>query len=171
MCARAMTRAINVCVAVLPGLARRDALDRFDTRSALSISARADSVCRCDSLHHEHTTTRWASTRRVCSTMPRAARRRSIAKSWSRNVLRSAFEYAFVPGAASYAGGVPMIEFHRIGLDPFMLLGERIVPLRLKHTAALMSWAFGLATSLLHGHERDSTRELGADAWTRCADS
>ncbi len=47
--------------------------------------------------------------------------------------LRAAFDYAFVPGAANYAGGVPMIEFHRIGLDPFTLLGQRIIPLRLKH--------------------------------------
>jgi phosphoribosyl 1,2-cyclic phosphate phosphodiesterase len=47
--------------------------------------------------------------------------------------LRSAFEYAFVPGNESYAGGVPMIEFHRIGLEPFTLLGQRIIPLRLKH--------------------------------------
>ena len=46
--------------------------------------------------------------------------------------IRKAFDYAFetapVPG-----GGVPKIQFERISTEPFMLLGARVVPLRLRH--------------------------------------
>jgi phosphoribosyl 1,2-cyclic phosphate phosphodiesterase len=48
--------------------------------------------------------------------------------------LRASFDYAFTPEAASYAGGVPQITFHRINAGvPFGLLGAWITPLRLHH--------------------------------------
>jgi phosphoribosyl 1,2-cyclic phosphate phosphodiesterase len=46
--------------------------------------------------------------------------------------IRTAFDYAFAPGPPA-GGGVPKVVFERIGLEPFDLLGQRIVPLRLKH--------------------------------------
>lgn len=46
--------------------------------------------------------------------------------------IRSAFDYAFSSEPPA-GGGVPKVVFSRIGLEPFQLLGERIVPLRLRH--------------------------------------
>jgi phosphoribosyl 1,2-cyclic phosphate phosphodiesterase len=47
--------------------------------------------------------------------------------------IRRAFDYAFEEDAARYAGGVPQLDLRPIGLEPFELLGARIVPLRLEH--------------------------------------
>ncbi len=47
--------------------------------------------------------------------------------------IRKSFDYAFTPEAKSYAGGVPQLEFRRIGTEPFEVLGQRIVPIRLHH--------------------------------------
>jgi phosphoribosyl 1,2-cyclic phosphate phosphodiesterase len=47
--------------------------------------------------------------------------------------IRKSFDYAFAEGSQNYGGGVPQIAFHRIGLEPFTLLGQRITPLRLRH--------------------------------------
>lgn len=48
--------------------------------------------------------------------------------------LRKSFDYAFTPEAASYAGGVPQVEFQRINAGlPFDVLGAGVTPLRLHH--------------------------------------
>jgi phosphoribosyl 1,2-cyclic phosphate phosphodiesterase len=47
--------------------------------------------------------------------------------------IRKSYDYAFTSEAQSHAGAVPQLAFHRIGLEPFELLGARIVPIRLKH--------------------------------------
>jgi phosphoribosyl 1,2-cyclic phosphate phosphodiesterase len=47
--------------------------------------------------------------------------------------IRKSFDYAFLEEAKHYAGGVPQIEFVRIGLEPFEVLGFRIIPMRLAH--------------------------------------
>lgn len=47
--------------------------------------------------------------------------------------IRKSFDYAFTADAQSHPGAVPQLAFHRIGLEPFDLLGVKIVPLRLKH--------------------------------------
>jgi phosphoribosyl 1,2-cyclic phosphate phosphodiesterase len=47
--------------------------------------------------------------------------------------IRKSFDYAFMDLAHSHLGAVPQLAFHRIGLEPFKLLGARIVPVRLKH--------------------------------------
>ncbi|MFM8709120.1 MAG: MBL fold metallo-hydrolase [Planctomycetia bacterium] len=46
--------------------------------------------------------------------------------------IRKAFDYAFSAGPPA-GGGVPKVVFERIGTEPFELLGQRVVPLRLKH--------------------------------------
>ena len=48
--------------------------------------------------------------------------------------IRQSFDYAFyeVP-RATHAGARPQLSFHRIGLEPFEVLGQRVVPLRLQH--------------------------------------
>jgi phosphoribosyl 1,2-cyclic phosphate phosphodiesterase len=49
--------------------------------------------------------------------------------------LRRSFDYAFAPDAKNYAGGVPVVDFHRIGpeFEPFELLGAKFTPFRLLH--------------------------------------
>lgn len=48
--------------------------------------------------------------------------------------IRSSFSYAFGSKTENlHAGAIPLLEFRRIGLDPFELLGERIQPIRLLH--------------------------------------
>ena len=47
--------------------------------------------------------------------------------------MRQAFAYCFVPQAHEYAGGVPQLEIRRIGLEPFSVLGARVIPFRLEH--------------------------------------
>jgi len=46
--------------------------------------------------------------------------------------IRKAFDYAF-SAAPPAGGGVPQLEFERIGTTPFDVLGARVVPLRLEH--------------------------------------
>ncbi len=47
--------------------------------------------------------------------------------------IRKSFDYAFAPEAASYGGGVPQLAFRRITTEPFVALGQRIIPIRLVH--------------------------------------
>jgi phosphoribosyl 1,2-cyclic phosphate phosphodiesterase len=48
--------------------------------------------------------------------------------------IRGAFSYAFVElEPDQHFGAVPMLEFRRIGLEPFDLLGEIVTPIRLLH--------------------------------------
>jgi phosphoribosyl 1,2-cyclic phosphate phosphodiesterase len=46
--------------------------------------------------------------------------------------IRQAFDYAF-SATPPAGGGVPKLEFERIGTSPFEILGARVVPLRLRH--------------------------------------
>ncbi len=48
--------------------------------------------------------------------------------------IRASFSYAFADQPTDlHHGAVPLLELHRIGLEPFELLGERIQPIRLLH--------------------------------------
>jgi phosphoribosyl 1,2-cyclic phosphate phosphodiesterase len=47
--------------------------------------------------------------------------------------IRKSYDYAFASEAQSHAGAVPQLVFRRIGLEPFDILGAKVVPLRLKH--------------------------------------
>ncbi len=48
--------------------------------------------------------------------------------------IRRVFDYAFDPATREYpAGGVPRLAFHRIGEEPFTVLGTRVVPIPLRH--------------------------------------
>jgi phosphoribosyl 1,2-cyclic phosphate phosphodiesterase len=47
--------------------------------------------------------------------------------------IRHSFDYAFRDEAPSHAGAVPQLVFERITLEPFWALGQRIVPIRLRH--------------------------------------
>ncbi len=47
--------------------------------------------------------------------------------------IRKSFDYAFGPDVENSQTSVPLISFERIGLEPFTILGTRVVPLRLYH--------------------------------------
>lgn len=47
--------------------------------------------------------------------------------------IRKSFDYAFSTDAQTHPGAAPQLAFHRIGLEPFEVLGVRVTPLRLKH--------------------------------------
>lgn len=47
--------------------------------------------------------------------------------------IRTAFDYAFSEQEPTHAGAVPQLTFHRIGDEPFSVLGARVTPLRLLH--------------------------------------
>ncbi len=49
-------------------------------------------------------------------------------------VIRRAFAYAFDPAVQAFpAGGIPKLEFRRLGDEAFEVLGARVVPIRLLH--------------------------------------
>jgi phosphoribosyl 1,2-cyclic phosphate phosphodiesterase len=47
--------------------------------------------------------------------------------------IRISFDYAFTDAEHTHAGAVPQLTFHRITSEPFVLLGAKIVPIRLTH--------------------------------------
>lgn len=47
--------------------------------------------------------------------------------------IRKSFDYAFSEEAKTHAGATPQLAFHRIGLDPFDVLGQRVTPIRMHH--------------------------------------
>ncbi len=47
--------------------------------------------------------------------------------------IRHAFDYAFTGEEPTHAGGVPQLEFRRIGLESFDILGKTVQPMRLIH--------------------------------------
>jgi phosphoribosyl 1,2-cyclic phosphate phosphodiesterase len=47
--------------------------------------------------------------------------------------IRKSFDYAFAEDNHGYAGGVPQLEMRRISLEPFTLLGQAIIPIRMWH--------------------------------------
>ncbi len=59
--------------------------------------------------------------------------------------IRKSFDYAFEPKTRRFpAGGVPQIEFRRIDLRPFEVLGMRVVPIRLYHGGTeVLGFRFG----------------------------
>jgi len=47
--------------------------------------------------------------------------------------IRKSFDYAFSREAQNYAGGVPQLRFVPISTEPFEVLSQRVVPIRLNH--------------------------------------
>jgi phosphoribosyl 1,2-cyclic phosphate phosphodiesterase len=47
--------------------------------------------------------------------------------------IRKSYDYAFSTEAQTHPGAAPQLAFHRIGLEPFEVLGAHIVPIRLNH--------------------------------------
>ncbi len=47
--------------------------------------------------------------------------------------IRQAYDYAFDGRQETHPGAIPRLAFHRIGLEPFEVLGAPIIPLRLQH--------------------------------------
>ncbi len=47
--------------------------------------------------------------------------------------IRKSFDYAFAAEAQNYGGGVPQIDFHSITTEPFQVLSQHVIPIRLEH--------------------------------------
>lgn len=47
--------------------------------------------------------------------------------------IRQSFDYAFQSSKGLHSGAVPQLEMQTIGLDPFEVLGAKVVPVRLQH--------------------------------------
>lgn len=47
--------------------------------------------------------------------------------------IRKSYDYAFADVRHLHRGAVPQLAFHRIGLEPFRVLGAEVLPIRLKH--------------------------------------
>lgn len=47
--------------------------------------------------------------------------------------IRKSFDYAFHDLEPTHAGAVPQLVFRSIGLEPFQVLGARVIPVRLQH--------------------------------------
>jgi phosphoribosyl 1,2-cyclic phosphate phosphodiesterase len=48
--------------------------------------------------------------------------------------IRKSFDYCFADAVRQFpAGAVPQLAFHRIALEPFRVLGQRVIPFRLHH--------------------------------------
>ena len=58
--------------------------------------------------------------------------------------IRKSFDYAFAEPRSTHAGAVPKLDMHRITLEPFDLLGQHIVPIRLLHGSfPVLGFRFG----------------------------
>lgn len=60
--------------------------------------------------------------------------------------IRRAFDYAFQEEAPTHAGAAPQLTFHRIGDDPFDVLGARVVPVRMLHGPRFTTLGFRLGS-------------------------
>lgn len=47
--------------------------------------------------------------------------------------IRKSFDYAFQPGDRLHPGAIPQLAPRTIGLEPFDVLGARVIPIRLEH--------------------------------------
>jgi phosphoribosyl 1,2-cyclic phosphate phosphodiesterase len=47
--------------------------------------------------------------------------------------IRMMFDYAFSEESGTHVGAAPKLSFHRIGLAPFEVLGQTVIPIRLNH--------------------------------------
>lgn len=59
--------------------------------------------------------------------------------------IRKSFDYAFRDASSLHRGAVPQLAIHRIGLQPFEVLGAIVVPLRLEHgpNCQVLGFRFG----------------------------
>ncbi len=47
--------------------------------------------------------------------------------------LRHSFDYAFSNREQTHVGAIPQLDVNLIGVEPFETLGQRVIPIRLKH--------------------------------------
>ncbi len=77
--------------------------------------------------------------------------------------IRKSFDYAFDPVAKKYpAGGVPQLEFVRISTDAFQVLGQTVVPIRLRHGRMdVLGFRFGNVAYCT------DTNAIAEESWSR----
>jgi phosphoribosyl 1,2-cyclic phosphate phosphodiesterase len=74
--------------------------------------------------------------------------------------IRKSFDYAFAEEAARYGGGVPQIEFRRITTEPFEVLSQPMIPIRLAHGKfRVLGFRFGNVAYCT------DTNDIPAESW------
>jgi len=75
--------------------------------------------------------------------------------------IRKSFDYAFDNVELTHRGAIPQLEFCNITLQPFDLLGARVVPIRLKHGPRfdVLGFRFGNVAYCT------DTNEIPAESW------
>ncbi|MBX7167208.1 MAG: MBL fold metallo-hydrolase [Pirellulales bacterium] len=82
---------------------------------------------------------------------------------WVEARIRKSFDYAFEHEADSFHhGGIPQLAFVRIDLAPFDVLGQRVVPIRLRHgRGEVLGFRFGDVAYCT------DTNEIPAESWDK----
>ena len=74
--------------------------------------------------------------------------------------IRKSFDYAFAADAQGYGGGVPQIVFRRIGVEPFEMLSQHVIPMRLNHGKfQVLGFRFGNVAYCT------DTNQIPAESW------
>jgi phosphoribosyl 1,2-cyclic phosphate phosphodiesterase len=75
--------------------------------------------------------------------------------------IRRAFDYAFTDREPTHLGAAPHLELHPIGTEPFIVLGERIIPIRLQHGPRFQVLGFRIGNIAYC----TDTNEIPAESW------
>jgi phosphoribosyl 1,2-cyclic phosphate phosphodiesterase len=75
--------------------------------------------------------------------------------------IRRAFDYAFSDHEPTHVGAAPHLELHSIDTEPFTVLGERIVPIRLLHGPRFRVLGFRIGNIAYC----TDTNEIPAESW------
>jgi phosphoribosyl 1,2-cyclic phosphate phosphodiesterase len=75
--------------------------------------------------------------------------------------IRHSFDYAFTNFQETHEGAAPKLEFRRISTDPFEVLGQRIIPIRLRHGGRFQVLGFRVGNVAYC----TDTNELPAESW------
>jgi phosphoribosyl 1,2-cyclic phosphate phosphodiesterase len=75
--------------------------------------------------------------------------------------IRRALDYAFSDREPTHLGAAPHLELHSIDTEPFTVLGERIIPIRLQHGPRFQVLGFRIGNVAYC----TDTNEIPAESW------
>lgn len=77
--------------------------------------------------------------------------------------IRKSFDYAFPSVEPTHRGAIPQLKIHLIGIEPFSVLGSRVLPIRLKHGPRfeVLGFRFGNVAYCT------DTNEIPEESWDR----
>jgi phosphoribosyl 1,2-cyclic phosphate phosphodiesterase len=76
--------------------------------------------------------------------------------------IRQSFDYAFSDTPETHEGAVPKLSFRRITTEPFDVLGQRIIPIRLRHGPRFNVLGFRIGDVAYC----TDTNELASESWS-----